>query len=742
MALAGTLTLLCALVGCDFRDPVETAIEHRNSGRHEEALEILRELVTEESSSPQALFLYGEALQRTGQPQKAVWALRKAAEHPDWMTPANLELAAALMRSADWSGAVEAMNQILEKNPDHAAALAIRGQALSQGNLDETAALEDFERALELNPENFRVHVMRISTLIGLQRTEEAAQLIAEIEDRAETHAAGDAMLGQLCTIRASFASASGDFDDAERLFAECLERYPTHSVLLDETTDFFDQRGERQRATQALRTALDASPENTIYRAQLAGRLRGAEDFAGSETVLREGLTLGDSQQRANAWAALSDHFLAIDDLEAAAEAFEQSYALREDPGALETLKLADVTARAGRNRRALEIADEMQDDTHRGLIQAIVHLNEQRPGLALARLDAVQVGWPDNSGARYYAARAAEQVGNFERAIHEYRQAIRSGPGFTDAGLRLARLHEAESKRNLAWTIGIQYFGVRPDDPEILALLLRLGNYTEEPGPVQRLLVRVRPRPTWPLALALRADRIAEGHGRDQAIDSLLNGPGIDFTQARDAPALRALVLRLVEVERYAEAEKLVVAALASQPDAADFHEIHGRFLDASGASAQQVSAAHTQAVELDPKHAKALAALGDLRVSAGDVDAALEFCDRAHDANPHDPEPLRRSAALAASEGRAQEAKERLEELLREHPYDSETAIELSLLSLAESKKNPSALELAGRALRFGGGKRARDLLVKIHRGRGEEELAARYESADETPEEDSP
>ena len=136
MALAGTLTLLCALVGCDFRDPVETAIEHRNSGRHEEALEILRELVTEESSSPQALFLYGEALQRTGQPQKAVWALRKAAEHPDWMTPANLELAAALMRSADWSGAVEAMNQILEKNPDHAAALAIRGQALSQGNLD------------------------------------------------------------------------------------------------------------------------------------------------------------------------------------------------------------------------------------------------------------------------------------------------------------------------------------------------------------------------------------------------------------------------------------------------------------------------------------------------------------------------------------------------------------------------------------------------------------------------------
>ncbi|MFP6638644.1 MAG: tetratricopeptide repeat protein, partial [Myxococcota bacterium] len=180
--LTGTLALFCTLTACEPRNPAEFAQELHNAGRYQESLEILREALAEGTQSPRIFFLYGQALRRTNQPQKAVWALREAAEHPDWMAPANLELAAALMRSADWSGAVEAMDRVLEVRPEHGTALILRGEALSQGNLDETAALEDFDRALELDPKNFRVHLLRISTLIGLERTEEAGELIAEVE--------------------------------------------------------------------------------------------------------------------------------------------------------------------------------------------------------------------------------------------------------------------------------------------------------------------------------------------------------------------------------------------------------------------------------------------------------------------------------------------------------------------------------------------------------------------------------
>ena len=39
--------------------------------------------------------------------------------------------------------------------------------------------------------------------------------------------------------------------------------------------------------------------------------------------------------------------------------------------------------------------------------------------PAVDLGRLEQVFLTWPNNPGARYYAARAAEQLGDFERAM-----------------------------------------------------------------------------------------------------------------------------------------------------------------------------------------------------------------------------------------------------------------------------------------------------------------------------------
>ena len=716
--LAGVaLILFGAVVGCGSDDPIAAARELHREGRYQEAVELLGEHITAESPSSEVLFLYGRSLRLTGQPQKAVWALREAANDPQWMVDATLELATALMRAADWQGAVDATNRILENHPDLVAALMKRGEALSNGNFDDDAALADFDRVLELEPPNFRAQVLRISSLIELERIEEAGEEIEEIEKRGKELSAGDATLGKLCTIRASFADAEGDHDTALERFGECLERYPTHPTVLESALGFFDGRGESLRSQEALLAALEAYPTNTSYRVLLAQRFRIAGDVEGSEQLLREGAEIGDAQQRSNAWAALTDHFLEIGDESAAADAYEESYALMEDPGALETLQLADVAVRAGRNERALEITEEMEDGVHRGLIEAIVYLNRGEPERALTLLDEVQQGWPDNPGARYYAARSAEQVGNFDRAIHEYRQSIRAGPGFTDAGLRLARLHEAESKRNLAWTIGMQYFSARPDDPQILTLLLRLGDYIEEPHPVQRLMQRARLQPTWPLAVALRADRVETNLGRDQAIESILEEGGLDLTHPGSAAALSALVPRLVDAERTEEAQRLIDAALENHPAFAGFHAIHGEFLEASGAPDEVVREALERAVQLDARDPKALLALGRLHARQGDLDPALEYLARANASNPHDPEPLREAADLARQAGRTEESRTHLQALLREHPYDAEAALKLSRMLLAGSPESVKALVLARSARRFGGGDDARELLVEI-------------------------
>ena len=60
-----------------------------------------------------------------------------------------------------------------------------------------------------------------------------------------------------------------------------------------------------------------------------------------------------------------------------------------------------------------------------------------------ALAAFDEGIANWPNNAGARYLAGAAALQLGDFERAIVEFRESVRVDVTATDAARSLARLY-----------------------------------------------------------------------------------------------------------------------------------------------------------------------------------------------------------------------------------------------------------------------------------------------------------
>jgi len=64
-----------------------------------------------------------------------------------------------------------------------------------------------------------------------------------------------------------------------------------------------------------------------------------------------------------------------------------------------------------------------------------------------------------------------------------------------------------------------------------------------------------------------------------------------------------------------------------------------------------------------------------------------------------------------------GRSGEAEERLSALLLEHPYDAGAARALAELRLARNAKDERTVELARRAVAFGGGAEAEALLARI-------------------------
>lgn len=709
------------LTGCSRSDPLQEARESLEAGRFSESIEILEELISEGKEEPELLYLYGHALRVSGSPERSVWSLRRAAEHADWELQASLELAVAAMQIRAYETALAAADRILELEADHPGALAIRAESLSAGQIDPEAALVDFDRLLEIEPEDFRIHVLKAETLLRLERIDEAAEIFSGLEEQGKKANLGDAALGKLCVTHATFASEKGDLEDAEILFGDCLERFSDSGAVLSETIRFFENTGQVERAFSILEDILERSPGSIHFRIALADRLRQYREIEAAEEVLRAGLDVQNEQRVTDAYAALADHFLMIGDEAQAADLYAKAFESFPDPTPFQILTLADLFARAGRNERALEIAQRIEDRAQRGLIEARVFLNENQPVRALGILDEVLPSWPDNPGARYYAARAAEQIGDFERAIEEYRQSIRSGPAFTDAGLRLARIHEAQGELERAWAVAAQYYKSRNQDVAMLPFLFRLAQRMDRPARLRPLIDELSSANGWAIALAERSNSFAEQFGPEKGIELIAKNKRVQLNEPSSAAALKSFVRHLVAANRSGEAEKAIEAALSDHPDSADFQEIRGWLHEATESQDAAVEA-YQRAIEIDPQHAPSLAALGRLAAEAGQLESALAFLDRANSADPDDPDPLRLAGSIEAEADHREEAIKRWNSLLREHPQDATTLILLAKLRVESGQATEDSIDLARRALRFGGGEEARVLLDELRSAGG--------------------
>jgi len=675
-----------------------------------------------------------------------LWSLRKAMEHPDWLAPAALQLAAGALATGNHEAAMQATGRILEAEPDHLEALLLRAQARVASRRDYEGALADADRVLELDPDNVDALVPRTLALLGLERIEEAAVLglerieeaavaIEELERRFEEADLGLDSTARYCAARAIFAKEKGDAEAAERLHEECLERFPTSFLMVGAVIDFYDEQRRFERPIEILRGALDEAPFASAYRSALAARLRAAGEAEQAERILLEGTELEHPAVAASAWVDLGNHYLELEDHAAGASALEQAMEIGEEPSPELAFAFADALVMAGRYERALEVARGMQVPALRELVYGRAHLAQGRPAEALEHFGEGLRLWPNNAVARYYAALAAEGVGDFDRAISEYRYAIRADPGATDAPLRLARLHEAEGAYALGLVAARQ--AGRPAEPggqgnpdletELVALRLaaRLGRVAEMRGVLTRLVTQQREAGRVVAALA-EGTRARLGPGA--AAQRVRQMEPLDLTHPRSAEALRALVVDLCAAGEADAALPYVEAALAAHPDAAVFHEIRGTWLEQRGSPADSpgegVRAAYQRALDLDPDNALALAGLGRL---AADPQAALALYTRAAAADPADPVPQRAAAELLVGLGRREEAESRLAELLGEHPYDAAAAARLAELLLAREAEADRTLELAQRAVRFGGGPEAYELLARVHRRRGEPDLA---------------
>ncbi len=716
---AATLSLLFMLcVACGDEDPVAEIHARHAVAAYAETLDPLRELLKERPQDPELNYLYGVALARTGQPGLAIWALRRARESEKWADEAGLELAADALAARNYRVAEEAATEVLERKPDDLEALRIRAEARLEDKQDVEGALADFDRILALAPEDFGARMSRFATLLALERAEDAEAALDDLEKHAIEDGVPEGERAQLCAARAVFAGERREIEKATEGFEACLSEFPTVHFVIEEAVRFFDESGQTSRATEVLQAALELAPESTSYRRQLAERLRTQDRSAEARDLLLEGTRLASEQAVADSWTALAEHHANLDELPEAVDAFEHAAALVGPLSQQQILAYADLLAAAEMNERALEVAKDLEADSYRQLIRARVLLNEHRPSEALALYQDALKLWPDNAIARYYAARAAEQAGDFEASVEQYRQSIRADTAATDAGLRLARMLVAEGDAEEALSALSQHLKTHPGDPDGTLFAIELAGRGGDRNQALLLYSQVPPSSLRALAAAKLAAATAVRDGPAAAVAFLRADRLLDFTDSRDVEALRSFVVHSLKTAGAASARKALEAASSLRPDDSKLLEIRGLVLE-NGGKLDEAEAAYRRALEIDPNNPHAVDSLGRLTAESGRSEEALSLlCDSPVKRVPAELEPSLRCSEQLLALGRPAKAIEALESALREFPWSAPVAMTLARLYL-DQKDPDSAERLARRAVRFGGGRKANELLEAIQK-----------------------
>ena len=727
-AAGAVLVLALMLFSCE--PEVEQRLlelqELQERGRHEETIEPLSELLDRRPDDLELNRLYGIALFVSESPGLAIWPLRKASEHPAHTVRDVFLLAQALARGGARDESIAAANRVLEVEREHLDALLLRTR-LELELKSYADVLVDVDRILDLDPKRPYVHVWRAKALAGLERFDDADTAIK----------AGWAAVGrlsdavtleqELCSASIEIANGRGDRQQTEERWEACLKRWPTSVELIQGAVEFFDERAKSERGTELLERALELEPAQIALRTMLARRLEDRGHAQEAEKLLRDATGINGGMPAA--WLALADLYRDRGDYAAAVRATEHVLLLRETVPILVLAQFVDDLVQAREFEKAEQAVELVPKPEYAALLRGRLLLARGEPTAALEELEKGLRLWPGNSAARWLAGQAAEQLGDFDRAIAEYRTSIRGDVENSDGVFALSSLLADEGK----YTSAIYVLALRTDklprdrraNAEVARIATAAGLYEIANDAVERL----RQEPRQQIVAATAAAAIVASREGPAAAVARIERDGIDLRRSENAELLRALVRYQIEAHREVEALRRSRAAVEAAPDVAAFHEIHGLALNAAGHDADEVRAAYRRALTLDSESADTLTGLARLEARVGRVADAIALYDRASEIDPEDAEPAAAAIELLATSGRDAEIDERLENLLQRHPRHASTASLLARRLLARGSDLDRANDLAKRAVRFRGGADALEVRGLVAAARGDSQRAIR-------------
>jgi tetratricopeptide (TPR) repeat protein len=710
-----------ALVGCgeSVEERLAAAKELQDGQQFEQSLEPLRSVLAQEPGQPEASFRLGLALAKTGQLSGAIFPLRQAAESDAHAVGAGLMLAQVYLATGNQDQAHDAATKVLEHDPNQVEALALRIQT-GNGRGEYEAMLADAERLSQLDP-GPRGLEMKIAALEPLARFDEERKVLSDLE--AMQRQRGDlAEAARACAVRAaSFEKSDRNLTRGVPAIEQCLSEYPTQQIVLETASGVLPL----ERVLERWRKAADDAPESLDLRLGYASRLRAAGKLDEATAVTR---TAAEDFRSVDAWLALATLESSLGHLDEADAALQSAAAAAPQQAETIALRRADLRTMAGDYDGAEKIAQDIHDDALANIVRGHVLFERGDAEGALGLLEKALERYPNHPGARTLAGRAAERLGQTDRALAHYREVVRVDPAATNAPVLGAALAMALGRNaDAAEYIG-RYLEAVKAAPEARAYSLGIRSaYLAGMTDVSaRFLELLGQRRDLAAQYAVEKAWLAQQKGGVEAAARSLAASDVDLSDPATEPALRALVDAELATGQDDQALARIDAALRKHPDRASLHDARGRALLHAG-RLDGARAEFERALARNPSYGPAKAGLGVLAFQAGDLAQALSLFDEAVDAPIPDPEAAYRAAQVAQALGRKDEAERRYRSALADQPDHVGANNDLAWVLAEQNKSLDTALELAQRAVRLSPMASTWDTLAYVQMQRGEGDAA---------------
>jgi len=722
--IVGAILLLVQVAcGGDIESRMAEIRALQDVGQFSASIDELREVLTISPDLPEANYRLGLALVQTGEPSRAVWPLQKAAESSQYEISAGVLLASTHFQTRNYDEAIRAADHVLEVDPERQAAMRIRANAnLAARRLEE--ALEDTSRLVELYPDDYGVRALHATVLGDLGRLEAAEKehdLLKEMGEESDD----PSFRNRACLAPAVFASeVLKDTEKARGLYDDCASRKPTDTVVVNHLVSFYDGQGETERGTKLWRDAVETAPENLGLRQGLAARLQAVGKGEEAEQVLRDAV---DSFGSAAAWNLLANFHRARGEPEKALEAIEKVVELAGGGSEQVRFTLADVLIDLGEIERAREVTEGLSQATYAQLLRGRIHLVRGEPAEALAEFEKGIRAWPNNAAARFLAGIAARDLGDYDRAASEFREAVRADNSETDAALELARILYERGQYQQAVTFANMALRGRAgaEQPEPYAIAARSLAAVGQLDRARRTLDVLAAQGHEATAVRERVILERRISGVDAAV-KVAEESGLDLADPENLEVLQQVVEAELAGERTASALARVEAALARSPEDPDLLELRGLVLTRAGRIAE-ARAAFEKVVESRPQSANAYAGLAALRAAEGDPKGAVGLFDRAAELSPHEGGYAYSAAQLVLAGGDEEAAIERLRRIVKHTPGVVGARNDLAWILAERGEELDLALSLAKEARRKEESPEVLDTLGWVHYQRGEFEEA---------------